>query len=148
NSSLGNWPSKVYLSRSALSDDRRGLPTSQEKDIENIFSSFGFTVIHPQRLSLYDQAAVMQGAERIAGCIGTQLHLSAFSGNPVEMFRISPSYFTTETDKNIVKMIGGNVTDLTLNRATPEGIRNKTGFEMQEGDFTVLKESIEEWLSK
>lgn len=74
----GPLPPRVYLSRSHL-NARRKRQASNEEHIESMLGKHGFAVVHPQELSIPDQVAIMRGAEVIAGCDGSGLHMSAFA---------------------------------------------------------------------
>lgn len=67
---------RVYLSRSRLSDGRRA---TNEPAIEAMMTARGFVVVHPQELPLVEQIALARRAEIIAGCDGSALHLAAFA---------------------------------------------------------------------
>jgi len=65
---------KVYLSRCAL-------PTRTvfgEEKIQSIFQKNGFEVVYPEKLPLESQARLIAGADVLAGCAGTALHLALF----------------------------------------------------------------------
>lgn len=72
----GPTPRRVYLSRSRLTSGRRA---QNEHSIEALARSAGFDVLHPQELPIAAQVAAAQGAEVIAGCDGSALHLAAFA---------------------------------------------------------------------
>lgn len=65
---------KIYVSRTALQSRR----TYGEDKIEKIFAKNGYTIIHPEKLSLDEQIAYASGAKYLAGCAGTALHLALF----------------------------------------------------------------------
>jgi len=73
----GGRPRRVYLSRSHLTGDERR--AENEADIEALVSTAGFTVVHPQELSVQEQVALVRSADAIVGCDGSALHLAAFA---------------------------------------------------------------------
>jgi len=68
---------RLYLSRSRLGPGpRRAL---NEDVIEVIAEAAGFLVVHPQEHAIDVQVRMVRGAEVIAGCDGSALHLGAFA---------------------------------------------------------------------
>lgn len=67
---------RVYLSRSALASGRRA---TNEDEVEDVVRRAGFEVVHPQMLPLREQVALVRGADVVAGCDGSALHLAAFA---------------------------------------------------------------------
>lgn len=71
-------PSKIFISREKVS-------TSKEREIhnidqiQNISEQNGYTIIHPQDLSLFEQARLFNHAEFIVGEDGSGLHSVIFS---------------------------------------------------------------------
>lgn len=105
----------VYFSRSRLSHDRRPVARATALQIDDLFAKRGFTVVHPQDLDIADQISVVRGATHIAGFVGSQLHLSAFSERRgLKLLVICPGRFHTGTDQRIVGPLGGEVTDLVF----------------------------------
>ena len=68
---------RVYLSRSRLGPGPRR--ARNEADIERIFEAAGFVVVHPQELPMPTQVSLVRGADVLAGCDGSALHLGAFA---------------------------------------------------------------------
>jgi capsular polysaccharide biosynthesis protein len=115
-SKIGGVPF-VYLSRSQLGNDRRPMDLRQARHIDDLFLNHGFDVVHPQELDLSEQIAAIRGATHIAGFIGSQLHLSAFSERKgLQMFRICPDDFVTMTDNKILSPLEGTITDFKISR--------------------------------
>lgn len=66
---------KVYLSRTKISKLRgphRG--TIGEIELEKMLFDAGWTIYHPEELSIRDQIGIIEGAEILAGCIGSAFH--------------------------------------------------------------------------
>lgn len=78
---LSGSPTRIYLSRSQLDDGRpKGQPSAaNEAEAEAFFEQRGFTVVHPQRLSISEQVMLARNADIIAGCNGSALHLAMCS---------------------------------------------------------------------
>ena len=67
----------VYLSRARLGGNLRR--ARNEVEIEAVVAARGFQVLHPQEMSISEQVAAMRGADVVAGCDGSALHLAAFA---------------------------------------------------------------------
>jgi hypothetical protein len=68
-------PERVYLSRSRYEPNRALI---NEAEVESRFQAEGFTVLHPQELSIAEQIATIRHARLIAGSAGSAMYLSAF----------------------------------------------------------------------
>lgn len=73
-----SFPSRVYLSRSSLSDSSRRVEA--EQDLENLLSLHGWHVLHPQNLPLKDQIRYLINARDVAGTLGSALHTLMYLG--------------------------------------------------------------------
>lgn len=73
---LGGGGTMLYLSRRLLKRRLRRL--SNDAAVERRMARRGFTVVHPQQMSLVDQINAAAGADLIAGVDGSALHLSVF----------------------------------------------------------------------
>jgi O-antigen biosynthesis protein WbqL len=70
-------PRRIYLSRRLLSGGWHRL--RNEEEVEAVMVRHGFTVVHPQTLSLREQFALMAGAGLVAGEYGSALHNTLFA---------------------------------------------------------------------
>lgn len=77
---------RVFLSRSALSESSTGTTRTKglrqmtnAAQVDALFASYGFEVVHPQELPVAEQVALAAGARVLAGASGSALHLSAFA---------------------------------------------------------------------
>jgi capsular polysaccharide biosynthesis protein len=79
---------RIYLSRRELPDRMRHI--ANEAEIEALCSARGFQVVHPETLPFEKQIALINGAEAIAGCDGSALHMAAFArpGTKTLNFRV------------------------------------------------------------
>ncbi|MGK7954098.1 MAG: DUF563 domain-containing protein [Crocosphaera sp.] len=66
---------KLYLSRKYW---KKNFSIANESEVEKVFSSFGFTIIYPERLSFEKQVVLYKNAEVIAGFEGSGMHNSVF----------------------------------------------------------------------
>lgn len=91
---------RIYLSRSKV-DARRLI---NESAIEELFRRYGFTVIHPQDLSLPDQIKLILGAEAVAGPTGSAMHNLVFAAPTTKaLFLTSPIWFV-DLDRFVAKV--------------------------------------------
>jgi hypothetical protein len=68
-------PERIYVSRRGAS--RRHM--LNEEEIEALFMRYGFTILHPEQLSIQDQVRLFSRARMIAGPRGSGLHNIVFS---------------------------------------------------------------------
>ncbi|MFA9556917.1 DUF563 domain-containing protein [Evansella sp. AB-rgal1] len=101
NRSVG--PKKIYVSRSKLNNKRRQLVN--EKEVEKIFASFGFRIVHPQELSVGQQINLFKNANIIAGPSGSGMYNSVFQRKSRRKLVL--------TTRNFVKM-----SDILINTST------------------------------
>lgn len=69
-------PDRIYLSRSGIPMRR----LVNETEVERIFARFGFTIVHPERLSAEQQIALVSNALLVAGPSGSGMFNLAFQG--------------------------------------------------------------------
>lgn len=65
---------KVYFSRTAFANNK----DFGEEVIENAFSKSGYTIIHPEKLTLEEQISVLQGCDEFATTEGSISHNAIF----------------------------------------------------------------------
>ncbi len=65
-------PRKIYMSRCKLKSRK----TYGEEAVQNVFQKNGFTIFYPETMTLDEQIKTVAGAEVLAGCAGSALHLS------------------------------------------------------------------------
>jgi len=71
----GADPLRVYVSRTKFKGHR---PLVNEEDVESMFSSLGFDVIHPEHMPFHDQVNIFSRAHVVAGLTGSAMHNSVF----------------------------------------------------------------------
>lgn len=98
----GGTSSRLYLSRSRLTEGRRAL---NEAWIERLFTEHGFEVVHTQELGVRDQVARVRDADVLAGCDGSALHLAAFARPGTRLLaldtRRTPNQFLIDTCRGL-----------------------------------------------
>lgn len=76
---LQGWPEhgrlKIYVSRRKAKGYH---PMLNETGIENLFSDFGFMIMHPEKWSFEQQVSLFSRSDIIAGVEGSALHNSLF----------------------------------------------------------------------
>ncbi len=73
-------PDRLYISRTGLSDHKGGI--LGETLIEEVLSSQGYEVFHPQRHSAREQLARYAAARQIVALDGSALHMAAYALRP------------------------------------------------------------------
>ncbi len=136
----GNGPERVYLSRSRYGRNR---VLVNEADAERRFQARGFTVLHPQELSISEQIAAVRHARLIAGSAGSAMHLSAFARRGARKLIISPRYFTLRDDQLIAHLRGEQIAYVLC--AQEAGHENPRGADY-EVRLDVLDTAIDRWL--
>lgn len=97
---------RVYLSRSRFTK-RRSLVN--EKDVEELFRSHGFSIVYPETLPLSEQIALARSAQVLAGPAGSATYLGAFQRRGSKKFIISPHNYTLIDDHLISSERGGRL---------------------------------------
>lgn len=82
----GDGPRRIYLSRSRLTANSRR--ADNETAIEDLFRLAGFRTVHPQELAIADQVMLVRGADAVAGCDGSALHLVAFAAPGTQVLAV------------------------------------------------------------
>ena len=95
----------VYLSRRA----NRNRPLMNESELETLFESAGFHIVRPETLSLTEQIVLIASADRVAGCFGSQMHLSIFMKPGTRKLVIGHSEFIGPEETIISEIIGNQV---------------------------------------
>lgn len=140
-------PKRVFLSRSRVSSPSRKLNTASSIAIESLFESCGFSIIHPQELTLPQQVVLVRAASHIAGLAGSQMHLCSFSKMPgLRVARIRPSFYPGMTDLNIIRHIPGIFLDHSVVRkGHPERSRSLS-WEISEEELARLQQALSSWI--
>lgn len=73
-------PEKLYVSRSALADQRGGV--IGEELIEDVMKANGYTIFHPQKHPIRVQLAHYRAARQLVALDGSALHMAAYSLEP------------------------------------------------------------------
>lgn len=142
----GDLPEQLYLSRSRLAEDPRG--GASLACLDDTFRELGFEVVHPQELPLPDQIALVRRAKHIAGPIGSQTHLCAFSDTPgLKLLSIGPDYFKLPINARILAGQGGAETHFLQSCPRPEGPRHRAAWSFDPSALPRLREAVESWIS-
>ena len=80
---------KVFLSRG---DNPRRILLNQEA-VEEAFRTRGFEIVRPETIPFVSQIALVGRCEKVAGCFGSQMHLSMFLPEGAEKFVIASEKF-------------------------------------------------------
>lgn len=71
---------RVWLSRSKIDSDN--LVFTNERELENMLSSRGWVIFHPEEHSLEEQLETFASGEVVMGCIGSAFHTLLLMKNP------------------------------------------------------------------
>ena len=139
---------KMFLSRSRLPTEKRGLIGSQSERLDSLFVELGYTIIHSQDLTLSEQVALVRSATHICGCAGSQLHLTMFCDNPPPpLLKITTQNFNNPTDSLIYWPKNGRVDEYVVPQPSErlQQPRNKAGWRLRPADFERLPVVIKQW---
>ncbi|WP_332694898.1 glycosyltransferase family 61 protein [Halalkalibacter lacteus] len=111
----GVGPEKIYVSRSKLKNKRRLLVN--EVEVEELFHSLGFHIIHPQELSLSNQINYFRNAKFIAGPSGSAMYNCVFEKKSVKklilasetFFKMNDIFINTSTKGQLSYFIGKTI---------------------------------------
>ena len=135
-------PEKIYLSRGRLSGYRaiRG-----EAACEELFARRGFTIVHPEELSLADQMRLFAEVRYIAGPVGSALHNVVFSRRPDELtiLMLSPRDFGSILAFSAIEQGYGRILNVVY------GSKQDKEAEYQWSlDGKNLEKAVEQWLNE
>jgi capsular polysaccharide biosynthesis protein len=86
---------RIYVSRSKWPKQRILV---NEADVEKLFAAYGFTILHPQNLTVAEQVAIFRNAEVIAGPSGSALYNCVYSARKGARLILASSRFITLND--------------------------------------------------
>jgi capsular polysaccharide biosynthesis protein len=139
-SGAGNAPKDVFLSRSG-NPKRRLL---QEAEVEDIFAGLGFTIVRPESLPFAEQVALVGRCERLAGCFGSQMHLSMFMRPGTKKFVIASGNFVYP-DEAMIGAVKGVPSTFHLSTSYDPSV------DLLRAEWSVdvdrLREDVAGWLS-
>lgn len=143
----GKSDDRIYLSRSRLSKELRGLPEGVEERIEEVFRQMNFRIIHPQELPLPEQVGLIRASKYVAGCAGSQLHLGAFANRAgLNILKIAPSFFNQRTDYRISRGVKASLIEFVVNcSCVPGYLANQSPWTLSDDDLARLSETVKEW---
>lgn len=98
-------PSKgIYVSRLRLDEDKRQMVN--EIELEWALALEGYDVIHPQEMSVQEQAEAFSGAKVVISSAGAQLANVIFMDRGTSVFEICPSNYPGIWTRNICYQLG------------------------------------------
>jgi capsular polysaccharide biosynthesis protein len=122
-------PARIFCSRrdqtgpGAFAGARRTCVNGPE--VEDWFAGHGFTTVHPEQLSLPEQARMFRQAELIAGYAGSALFNLVFSEQPKHVLLVSPETYVARNEYLIASVLGHRL-DVAWCRPAP-GAERLTG---------------------
>lgn len=141
---------RIYLSRRKLRNDPRRIQDEGETRLEALFAARGFAIVHPQDHPLADQIRMIRAANRVAGTVGSQLHLTVFCDRPdVQMFRIVPSFFNHDIDQKIMDGVAGGLRTYVVAAQPRHGAsQSETPWRIAGPDFAGIARAVDDWLEQ
>jgi hypothetical protein len=137
----GAGPERVYLSRLRYTHHRALV---NEQEVERLFHARGFTVLHPQELSVADQVAAVRHARLIAGSAGSAMYLSAFARPGARRLIISPRNFTFRDDQLISHLRGGQLAYVLCPKGTSHEHPRRADYHVA---LDILGTAIDRWIA-
>lgn len=135
-----SWQSKdrIYVSRSKAPG--RGL--ENEKEVEDVFFRYGFTIIHPQEMAIEDQIKAFRDAKMIAGTGGSAMHNAIYSGKDAKVLILATDTWFVLADSFICNKKGqlGYVFGETTvdNEKLPERHKSEWVINLKEVESAIL----------
>lgn len=120
---LDNIETKIYISRSNwrsnyYTENSRALINREE--VEAIFSSAGFSIIHPEEYEIDQQIAFFSNANVIAGEAGSGMHNSIFSGSSKKIINIQSGRQNHLIQASLCKVCNQNIAYILGDPSTNE----------------------------
>lgn len=132
-------PEKVYLSRAGTPDR----PLHNVEAVEDFFRSEGYLVVRPETLTISDQISLVKHSKILAGCVGSQMYLSAFRPPGSKTFVVAPSNFYLKDDAMIADLMDH---ELTVFFGTPLDTRsNKKSDHLWSVDEEAMKKAVRDF---
>jgi capsular polysaccharide biosynthesis protein len=93
---------RIYISREDISTSR----LINEKQIEMLFANAGYEIVHPERMTIYEQAKLFHSAKHIVGVTGGALTNIIFCQPGTVFSCIIPSEFNFQMYSTIANIMG------------------------------------------
>ena len=90
----GAAPAKLFLSR----NPKRTRICSEHADVEQLFADAGYTVIYPEKLSVYEQIRMLSQAEEVGAFVGSATYQVLFADRVKLLRVVAPRDFLTRDD--------------------------------------------------
>jgi capsular polysaccharide biosynthesis protein len=133
-------PERIYISRSKINHR----PLKNEQEVEKLFETHGFQVIHPQQLSIRDQINIFRNAKWLAGCSGSNMFNCCFCSllDQHKLFLTSRNYIL-HTDVLLNNKANPPITFLIGEPDVEHSVHSPW-----EVDLGLLTETLHSWLSE
>lgn len=99
-----DYPRRLFVTRT----DRKR-PCRNRLEVESMFAGFGFQIVHPERHSLPEQAAMFNEADVIGGFAGSGLFGTIFARNPKHLLMLVPSSYRASNEYLISSIRGHRI---------------------------------------
>ena len=126
-SALDSTPRRVFVTRSG--SKRR---CHEGREVEALFVAHGFTVVAPEDHPLADQAAMVRGAEAVAGFGGSGMFHLLLGGPPRPVVVVSHTGYHVWNEKAIAALWDDPV---TVVRGTPDHVSERFSEDAMHSDY-------------
>jgi capsular polysaccharide biosynthesis protein len=140
---------RIFISRSGHLRRRQ---CHNAREVEQFFAARGFEVIHPEQVSLAQQAGIFAGATDIAGFAGSAMFNLMFAERVRTVILLSHEAYTARNEHLFTSLLGGEVHYFWSppEIAHPEGGRSREAvrsawtfdFERNQKDLEAVLESL------
>lgn len=99
---------KLFLSREGL-QTRTGRKLRNEREVEGLFSDFGFETVRPHELPFPEQVSLYSACSEMAGPTGSAMFNRIFLRKPSKEILLGPSNYILPDHAHLRMMVGGDV---------------------------------------
>jgi capsular polysaccharide biosynthesis protein len=102
------YPSRIFCTRE---HDKR--ECTNRAEVEELFSSYGFEVVLPEKLPLPDQVELFHRADVVAGFAGSGMFTTMFADRPQHLILVSPDTYGP-SNEYMISAVRGHRLDLAI----------------------------------
>jgi capsular polysaccharide biosynthesis protein len=129
------YPSRIFCTR-----EHGKRECTNRAEVEELFASYGFEVVLPEKLSLPDQAELFHQADVIAGFAGSAMFTTLFSDRPKHLILVSPDTYGP-SNEYMISAVRGHRLDVAIGHSSSSG-----GVDPLKAPFTVEMSDEGAWL--
>ena len=106
------YPSRIFCTR-----EHGKRECTNRAEVEELFASYGFEVVLPEKLPLPDQVELFHRADVIAGFAGSAMFTTLFSDRPKHLILVSPDTYGP-SNEYMISAVRGHRLDLAIGHST------------------------------